>query len=283
MKNVSKVWIIGANGQLGKALNSVLDRCEMEILNTDIEDVDITIAEKVMKFAERNRPDVIINCGAITSVELCEQDMEQAYKVNAIGARNVSLAAKRVHAKLIHLSTDDVFDGTSTKPYGEFDQPVPSLVYGKSKLAGEQFVKDFAERYFIIRSNWVYGKGKNFIKDLLALATQKESIKISDEAMGSPTSAKALAKFIRHLMVSSEYGVYHVTCEGTCSRKEFAEEIIRLAGLQTKIQGVTNKEDELAAQRPAYTVLDNLMLRLLNSHEMPHWKEALAEYIAQIK
>lgn len=282
MKNVSKVWIIGANGQIGKALNSLLNRCEMEILNTDVDDVDITIAEEVTKFAEMNRPDVIINCGAITSVAACESNLEKAYKVNAIGARNVSIATRRVHAKLIHLSTDDVFDGKSTKPYGEFDQPTPSLVYGKSKLAGEQFVKDFAERYFIIRSNWVYGKGENFINDLLALAKQKETIHISSEAFGNPTSAKALAQFIISLMESSEYGVYHATCEGTCSRKEFAEEIIRLAGLNTKIVAVTNAEDELAAKRPAYTVLDNLMLRLLGHAKMPHWKEALAEYMHTI-
>ncbi|WP_054743716.1 dTDP-4-dehydrorhamnose reductase [Cellulosilyticum ruminicola] len=279
MKNVSKVWIVGASGQIGKALNSILDRCEMEILNTDIDDVDITNAEEVMKFADRNRPDVIINCGALTSIDECEADLQKAYKVNAIGARNVSIATKRVHAKLIHLSTDDVFDGKSTKPYSEFDQPIPSLVYGKSKLAGEQFVKDFADRYFIIRSNWVYGKGENFIQDLLALAKQKDVIHISNEAFGNPTSAKALGQFIIKLMQSNEYGVYHVTCEGTCSRKEFAEEIIRLSGLNTKIVAVTNDEDEVVSKRPAYTVLDNLMRHLLENMKMPHWKEALAEYM----
>ena len=271
MKNVDKVWIIGANGQIGRTLNKLLDRREVEVLNTDVEEVDITLIEEVAKFADMNRPDVIINCAALTSVE--------AYKINAVGARNVSIATRRIGAKLIHLSTDDVFDGKSTKPYGEFDIPTPSLIYGKSKLAGEQFVKDFAQRYFIIRSTWVYGEGENFIKDLLKLAEQKKTIHISNEAFGSPTSAKALAQFIIGLMESNEYGIYHATCEGTCSRDEFAREIIRLAGLDITIKGVSNIEDEVAVKRPAYTILDNLMLRLLENTEMPHWKVALAEYM----
>lgn len=281
MKNVDKVWITGANGQLGSALNKLLDSREVEILNTDIEEVDVTNAEEVITFAEINRPDVIINCAALTSVEECEENLEKAYKVNAIGARNVSIATRRIGAKLIHLSTDDVFDGKSTKPYGEFDMPTPSLVYGKSKLAGEQFVKDFAQRYFIIRSNWVYGSGENFIKELLSVAKQKEIIHISNEAFGSPTSAQALAHFVIELMESSEYGIYHATCEGNCSRYEFAKEIISLAGLKNTIKGVSNEEDELVAKRPAYTILDNLMLHLLGNAKMPHWKTALAEYMSQ--
>lgn len=279
MRNVDKVWIVGANGQLGRAINKLLDRREVEILNTDVEEVDITNAEEVANFADMNRPDVIINCAAVTSIAACENDLEKAYKVNAVGARNVSIATRRIGAKLIHLSTDDVFDGKGTKPYGEFDQPTPSLVYGKSKLAGEQFVKDFAERYFIIRSNWVYGEGENFISDLVKLTTQKQTIHISNEAFGSPTSAKALAQFVIGLMESSEYGIYHATCEGTCSRQEFAKEIINLLGLEVAIEGVTNEADELVSKRPAYTILDNLMLRLLGNTKMPHWKEDLAEYI----
>lgn len=283
MKNMDKVWVIGANGQLGSAINELLDRREVEVLNTDLEEVDVTEAESVLNFGEMNRPDVIINCAGLTSVTECENNVEKAYKVNAVGARNVSIVARRIGAKLIHLSTDDVFDGKSQTPYGEFDSPVPCSVYGKSKLAGEQFVKDFAERYFIIRSNWIYGKGNNFIKKLLELAGQKEVINVSKESFGSPTSAKELARFIVYLMESSEYGVYHATCEGTCSRYEFAEEVIKLVGLSVKLEAVHNEEDELAEQRPAYTVLDNLMLRLLGNYQLPHWKEALADYMHTLK
>ena len=280
---MDKVWIVGANGQLGSAINDLLDTRQIKILNTDLDEVDVTEADSVLKYGEMNRPDIIINCAGLTSVMACENNVEKAYKINAVGARNMSIVARRIGAKLIHLSTDDVFDGKSQTPYGEFDLPVPTTVYGKSKLAGEQFVKDFAERYFIIRSNWIYGKGNNFIKKLLELAKEKEVIHVSKESFGSPTSAKELAKFIIHLMESSEYGVYHATCEGTCSRYEFAEEIVKLAGLSVKIEAVPDEEDELVAQRPAYTVLDNLMLRLLGNYQLPHWKEALADYIHTLK
>lgn len=280
---MDKVWVIGANGQLGSAINELLDIRKVEVLNTDLEEVDVTEAESVLQFGEMNRPDIIINCAGLTSITECEANIEKAYKINAVGARNVSIVARRVGAKLIHLSTDDVFDGKGQTPYGEFDSPVPGSIYGKSKLAGEQFVKDFAERYFIIRSNWIYGSGHNFIKNLLELAKQKDVIKVSKDSFGSPTSAKELARFVIYLMESSEYGVYHATCEGTCSRYEFAEEIIRLAGLSVSLEAVHNEEDELTIQRPAYTVLDNLMLRLLGNYQLPHWKEALAAYMKQLK
>lgn len=280
---MDKVWIVGANGQLGSAMNDLLDRRQVKILNTDLDEVDVTEADSVLKFGEMNRPDIIINCAGLTSVMECENNVEKAYKINAVGARNISIVARRIGAKLIHLSTDDVFDGKSQTPYGEFDTPVPASVYGKSKLAGEQFVKDFAERYFIIRSNWIYGKGNNFIKKLLELAKEKEVIHVSKESFGSPTSAKELAQFIIHLMESSEYGVYHATCEGTCSRYEFAEEIVKLAGLPVRIEAVSDEEDELVVQRPTYTVLDNLMLRLLGNYQLSHWKEALADYMDILK
>lgn len=283
MKNINKVWVIGASGQLGTAINELLDRREVEVLNTDLEEVDVTEAESVLNFGEMNRPDVIINCAGLTSVTECEENVEKAYKVNAVGARNVSIVARRIGAKLVHLSTDDVFDGMSEAPYGEFEMPTPRSTYGKSKFAGERFVKDFAERYFIIRSNWIYGRGSNFIKDLLNLAKEKKTIQISEKAFGSPTSAKELARFIIFLMQSSEYGVYHATCEGSCSRFEFAKEIVRLAGLSVELQAVDSKEDELTVQRPAYTILDNLMLRLLENYQLPHWKEALADYMNTFK
>ena len=280
---MDKIWIVGANGQLGSAINDLLDTRQVKILNTDLEEVDITEAESVLKFGEMNRPDITINCAGLTSVTDCENNVEKAYKINAVGARNVSIVARRIGAKLIHLSTDDVFDGKSQTPYGEFDSPAPTSVYGKSKLAGEQFVKDFAERYFIIRSNWIYGKGDHFIKKLLELAKEKETIHVSKESFGSPTSAKELAQFIIHLMGSSEYGVYHAACEGSCSRYEFAQEIVKLAGLSVKIEAVPDEQDDLVVQRPAYTVLDNLMLRLLGNYELPHWKEALSDYMETLR
>lgn len=282
MKSIKKVWIVGANGQLGTAINELLDRREIEVLNTDIDEIDVTDIESVIQYVDMNRPDVIINCAGSTCISECELEPEKAYKVNAVGARNVSIASKRVDAKLIHISTDDVFSGEKNEPYNEFDAANPISVYGKSKLAGEGFVKEFAERYFIIRSTWIYGKGSNFIKDVLACAKTKKSIRVTKEAIGCPTSAIELAKFVIYLMESYEYGLYHAVCEGQCSRYELASEIVKLAGLDVQLEAVPIAEDELMKQRPAYIVLDDLMLRLLGGYKMPTWKEALADYIKEL-
>ena len=154
-----KVWIAGSNGQIGRALNDILDPLEIEVLNTDLDDLDITNTEEVLNFGIVNRPDVIINCCGVTDTDLCEKEPEHAYRVNALGARNLSIVARKNGAKIVQLSTDDVFDGQSKKPYTEFDDTNPLTVYGASKRAGENYVKEFTHKHFIIRSNWVYGKG----------------------------------------------------------------------------------------------------------------------------
>ncbi len=283
MKHVKKVWIIGGTGRVGKALRAVIDCREVEILSTDEEDVDITNGDNVISYGERNRPDIIINCAGITDLEECENNINKAYKVNAIGARNVALLSERIGAKLIHLSTDDVFSGTSNTPYSEFDIPRPSTVYGKSKFAGEQFVRDFAQHFFIIRSNWVYGAGKSYITQVVNIAKDHDKIKVSNETFGSPTSAVDLAKFIVELMQTSEFGIYHVTSQGTCSRYEYACEIVKLLGLNVEVVPVKNEEDEISVQRPAYAILDNVMLSILDNYQMPEWKDALKTYIDKYK
>ncbi|MBE6024188.1 MAG: dTDP-4-dehydrorhamnose reductase [Cellulosilyticum sp.] len=279
---MKRIWIIGANGQLGTAINELLDRREIEVLNTDKDDVDVTDINRVVQFADLNRPEIIINCAGLTSIRECEEDVEKAYKINAVGSRNVSIASRRIEAKLVHLSTDDVFSGEKYEPYNEFDIENPKSIYGKSKLAGERFVKEFAERYFIIRSTWIYGKGENFIKDFITQSYTKDTICVAKDAFGCPTSAKELAKFVIHLMNTSEYGLYHAVCEGQCSRYEFAEEIIKQTGLNIKLKAVLTEEDELMNQRPVHIVLDDLMLRLLGNYKMPTWEEALADYIKEL-
>lgn len=279
MKHVKKVWIIGGTGRIGKALCEVIDCREVEILSTDEEDVDITDGENVISYGERNRPDIIINCASITDFEECERDVKKAYRVNAIGARNVALLAERIGAKLVHVSTDDVFCGTNDKPYSEFDIPTPTTVYGKSKFAGEQFVRDFAQHFFIVRSNWVYGFGESYISQVVDIAKDHDKIKVSNETVGSPTSAVDLAEFIVALMQTSEYGIYHVTSQGTCNRYEFACEIVKLLGLNVEVVPVKNEEDEISANRPAYAILDNVMLSLIDDYQMPEWKTALRTYI----
>ena len=259
--NHERIWIAGAQGQVGSAFAQLLDTVELEVLLTDKSDVDVTNMDEVRKYAEMNRPDVIINCTGIGGIEYCQQHSDLAYKVNAIGARNLSVAARSVHGKMVQLSTDDIFDGKAAESYNEFSIPTPVSIYGKSKLAGEEFVKTIAPRYLIIRSSWVYGKGENFVTWLLQEAKKSKEIFVAEDQFGSPTSANELAKAIYRLLMEDAYGLYHVVCQGVCSRREFAEKILALAGESSKIvpvSGAKKAEDG----RPAYAVLDNLMLRL---------------------
>ena len=275
-----KVWIAGSNGQIGHALNEVLDPLEIEVLNTDKDELDITDTEEVLNFGIVNRPDVIINCTGVTDTKLCEEEPELAYRVNALGARNLSIVARKNGAKMVQLSTDDVFDGKSKKPYTEFDDTNPLTVYGASKRAGENYVKEFTHKHFIIRSNWVYGKdGHNFVNQVLEAAEKGNALSVAADQFGSPTSAKDLARMILYLINTNEYGTYHVTCSGVCNRHEFAQEILRLSGKKIELKAVPTEQSDLSAVRPPYAVLDNFILRIIDMYDMPDWKESLEEYM----
>lgn len=285
---MKKIIITGCNGQLGRALNQELaGQTEWELINTDVAELDITDIEKVMSFVEKVKPYAILNCAAHTNVDACETQEELAYKINAVGPRNLSIAAKKTGAKMMHVSTDYVFPGDradADAPYREFDCPGPKSVYGATKLAGEEFVKQFADRYFIIRTAWLYGDGKNFVKTMLRLSENHEEVSVVADQLGTPTSAKELAKAMLHLLPTENYGVFHGTCEGSCSWAEFAGEIFRLAAKNTRVKHVTSKEyaqmNPAAASRPAYSILDNYMLRLTTDYVFADWKAALAEYMS---
>ena len=282
MRGMMKVWIVGANGQIGTAIQEEIDVLNIEVLKTDLEDLDVSDTDEVLNFAELNRPDIIINCAAITDVATCEENKELAFKINALGARNVSVAARKVNAKLVQLSTDDVFDGISKEPYSEFDAPNPKTVYGRSKFAGENYVKEFTEKHFIIRSNWVFGKGTNFVTTFLNAIENQEEVSVAADQFGAPTYANDVAKVIIELMKTNEYGTYHITSQGVCSRYEFAQEILRLTGKEAKVNPVVTAESEYDAVRPAYAVLDNFILRILDMQTMPEWKTALANYMKEV-
>ena len=282
--NGLNVWIAGANGQLGSAVYEIL--CQdagMGVLASDL-DVDVTNLETVISFADKNQPDVIINCAGMTDLAKCERGEEQAYRVNALGARNLSVAARRTDAKLIHISTDDVFDGTAKRPLTEFDKVNPLTVYGKSKLAGEEFVRDLAPRHMIVRSSWIYGKTKNnFVSYILEGLLTEDTIFVPVDQISTPTSAIELAKFIVKLIGSNEYGIYHASCEGMCSRYEFAKEIVRLSGRKVNIEPHAAGENPSIVNRPRYTLLDNFMLRVSGIYQMPEWKESLAAFMGERK
>ena len=276
-----KVWIVGSSGQIGTAINEVLDPLEVEVFNTDKNELDITRTDEVLHFGDINRPNVIINCAAITDTELCEKNPELAYRVNALGERNLSIVASKVGAKIVQLSTDDVFDGFASHPYSEFDDTNPQTVYGRSKWAGENYVKEFTHKHFIIRSSWVYGNGINFVNRVLDAAKKQEPLAVPAGEIGAPTSAKDLARIILHLINTNEYGTYHVTCKGSCSRYELAREVLTLSGEDATIQEISPDAFEQPAVRPVYAVLDNFILRIIDVYDMPYWRDSLKEYIKE--
>lgn len=280
-----KILVTGCNGQLGRAINQqYANDTDVKIINTDVfqpdvMELDITNIDKVLSTMEEVKPDVIINCAAHTAVDLCESQQDAAYRINAIGPRNLSIAAAKIGAKLVHVSTDYVFEGNGTKPYMEFDTPNPQGMYGATKLAGEQFVQQFAKDYFIIRTAWLYGDGKNFVKTMLRLAETNETVRVVGDQYGTPTSAEELAKAIKYLIPTSNYGIFHGTCEGMCSWADFAKEIFRLAGKDTKVEYITTAEYPTPAVRPAYSVLENYMLKLTTDFSFATWEDALAAYM----
>lgn len=277
---MKKIIVTGCNGQLGRAVNKEFEgNTEIEFVNTDVAELDITSIDKVMELARAVRPYAIINCAAHTGVDACETDVDNAYRINAIGPRNLSIAASELGAKMIHISTDYVFDGKASKPYVEFDRPNPQGMYGATKLAGEMMVKDFAEHYFIFRTAWLYGDGKNFVKTMLRLSETNDTVKVVNDQFGSPTSTKELAGAISQLLFTENYGLFHATCEGSCNWAEFAQEILRLAGKSTKVEGITTEEYNAPAPRPAYSILENYMLKLTSDYLFADWHDAIEEYI----
>lgn len=287
---MKKIMVTGCNGQLGRAINKEYAKDDVEYINTDVAEgegvisLDITDVDAVLALAEKARPDVIINCAAHTNVDACETQWDLAYRINAIGPRNLSIAASKYDIKLIHVSTDYVFPGTSPKPLTEFDAVDPISAYGKTKLEGENFVKEFAPKHFIFRTAWLYGDGKNFVKTMLKLSESHDVITVVSDQFGSPTSAAELAKMIHFLEPTENYGTYHATCEGQCSWADFAVEIFKKAGKDTVVKYVTTEEYNSPAKRPAYSVLDNYMLRLVagSRFQMAEWKDALDVYMKEI-
>ena len=284
-----KILVTGCNGQLGRAIQKEYGD-EVEFILTDVVEgekispLNIMDLEEVLKFVEDKKPDVIINCAAATNVDGCEKDWDFAYKLNALGPRNLAIAATKVGAKLVHVSTDYVFPGNGSSPITEFDQPAPISAYGKTKYEGEKFVQQFADKWFIVRTAWLYGDGKNFVKTMLSLAETHDELSVVCDQLGSPTSAAELARMIHHLEPTDNYGIFHGTCEGDTNWADFTEEIFRIKGINVKVNHVTSEEykrmNPASADRPHYSILDNYMLRLTTDYRMADWHDALREYLS---
>ena len=287
---MKRIMITGASGQLGLALFRLLgSQSQYELLRTDvttsddgaIQALDITDEAEVKAYINMNMPDIIINCAAFTAVDLCESQEDRAYQINALGPKNLAIAADGINAKLVHVSTDYVFDGLAFEPYEEDFQTKPISAYGRTKQAGDVFVRANCSKFFILRTAWVYGEGKNFIKTMLRLAQTNSKVRVVADQYGTPTSALELARVIVFLMETDSYGIYHATCEGSTTWYEFAQTIFQTAGIDITVEPISTSEYPTPAKRPMYSVLDNKALRVRHGYYMKDWKDALQEYMQQ--
>ena len=281
-----KVAVTGANGQLGTDFCRALHNFDViPFTHADIEIADLASVREAML---KHKPAIIINTAAYVRVDDCEDEKEEAFQVNALGARNVAVVAQELGARLVHISTDYVFGGEvepRTTPYTEFDTPIPLSIYGKSKLAGENLVRHFCLRHFIVRASGLFGvagssgKGGNFIETMLRLARERDELKVVNDQVFSPTYTRDLAQKIAQLMATEYYGIFHITSKGACSWYEFTTETLKLAGITTPVVPITSDQYAQKARRPRYSVLDNYHLRLLGMDDMRPWQEALKDYL----
>ncbi len=284
-----KIALIGANGQLGSDLQTVLIARGCRVIPFVHADIEVSDLKSIQAALMPGQPDVIINTAAFHKVEEVEQNPTQAFAVNTVGPRNLALASQELNSTLIHLSTDYVFSGSKGKPYVETDPVDPLNIYGISKAAGEMVVRALWPRHFIIRTSGLYGKagssgkGGNFVELMLRLAQQGKPIRVVDDQILIPTSTRALAFQVAALIDTDAYGTYHATCQGECSWYEFAAEIFRSAGLHPDLRPQSTAESGARVRRPAYSVLENAQLKVIGMDGMPPWQEALRNYLKEKK
>lgn len=278
-----KILVTACNGQLGVDVVDFFSKNNEVAAYKDVE-LDITDAKKVMDAVIKEKPDVIINTAAITNVDGCETtNKELAYKVNRDGARVMAQAAASCGARLVHISTDYVFDGSSHKAYVETDEPCPESVYGISKLQGEKEVLNYSKSY-ILRTAWLFGPhGNNFVKTMLRIGGEKGEVGVVTDQIGNPTSTFELVRIIDAVLKKGDFGIYHATCNGVCSWNEFTREIFRLFGMNVKVNDLTTDQFPRPAKRPAYSNLSKEKLLRVCGYRAMDWHDALKEYVDYVK
>lgn len=286
------VLITGARGQLGRELERMLSSgmCELgevpEVLQgaslvlADVEELDISDRKAVSEFLRQNNFDLVFNCAAMTNVDGCESDPQTAFRINALGARNLAAACRETGARLIHISTDYVFSGDGNKPYAEWDLCAPNSIYGKSKRLGEEYVLWACTDCAVVRTSWLYGyQGNNFVKAILRKAKAGGPLKVVSDQRGNPTNAVDLAYHLLKIAVSGECGIFHCTGKGECSWYEFAKAIVEYAEIPIEVSPCSTLEYPSPVRRPAYSSLDHMMLRATVGDEMRDWRVALKSFI----
>ena len=273
-----KILITGAYGMLGSDLREVL--ISHELILTGSKDLDITDENKVYQFISEKSPDIVINAAAYTAVDNCETHYNDEYAVNSLGPKYLAIACKNKNIPLIHISTDYVFEGNKKIPLVDEDKIGPRTVYGKTKLEGEKFIQENCQKYFIIRTAWLFGiNGKNFVQTMLNLSKSQKEIRVVNDQIGSPTFSYDLAMSIKELLNSDKYGIYHLTNKGECSWYEFAKKIFELSKIDVNVIPVSSEEYPRPAQRPHYSVLSNQ--KWINSGFTPmrNYEDALNQYL----
>jgi dTDP-4-dehydrorhamnose reductase len=275
-----RIAITGALGQLGAALQHAL--AESDLVLIDVPDWDITDPQSVLLMADL-KPEVVIHCAAMTDVDGCARNPDLAYHVNAFGTQNVALACHRSGANMVYISTNEVFDGTSTEPYREFDPPRSINPYGASKLAAEQIAARLVSKLYIVRISWLFTPHRNnFVSKMTALADKHSRLRVVTDEVANPTYAPDLADAIARLIQTGHYGTYHLVNEGYCSRYEFAVEILRQSGQESvQVTPITSSQFQRASTPPLFAPLRNTVGAALGITLRP-WQDALTDYFAQL-
>ncbi len=267
-----KVLVTGANGMLGQDLCPILEDEGYEVIETDIENLDITDLKTVEKVLSEENPDIVIHCAAYTNVDKAETDYDTAELINAKGTENIAKICTKIHAKMVYISTDYVFDGTSKEPYKPTDKPNPINNYGLTKLHGEVAVRKFCPEHYIARTSWLYGiHGKNFVETMISLKDKPE-LKVVDDQIGCPTWTVELSNGIVKLLNEADYGTYHVCGSGHTSWYGFCKEIFNLSDIHANLKPCATKDFPRPAKRPAYSVMENNKI-------CRNWKSALKNYL----
>lgn len=270
------ILVVGANGMLGRDMIALIGAAARGV---DIDEIDITSLESTERVLKTLKPRVVINCAAYTDVDGCESNVETAMQVNGEGVAHLAMASREIGARLVHISTDYVFDGGKGSPYVEDDAPCPLGIYGESKLAGEMNAA-FNPDHLIVRTQWLYGlHGKNFVETMLRLASEKNELSVVDDQIGSPTWTVDLAHAILALLKTGHRGIYHAANSGFCSWNDFAKAIFEEAGLKIHVKGMTTDELNRPARRPLYSTLDCSKLARDSGFQPQPWRAALKEYM----
>ena len=283
-----RVLVTGAKGQLGTDVMAELKSNNIEAVGIDREELDIVDAKACEEFFDKanaeKRIDAVIHCAAYTAVDKAEDEQELSYNINALGTKNIATACKKFDMKLMYISTDYVFNGQGERPWEPDDERQPLNVYGKTKYEGELFVEEIAKKYFIVRIAWVFGiAGNNFIKTMLKLAKERDSLTVVDDQIGSPTYTADLSKLLVSMIQTDNYGRYHATNEGYCSWYEFAKEIFKVAGVTINVAAVDSSAYPAKAKRPANSRMEKKKLDEMGFKRLPNWQDATRRYIEELQ